>query len=69
MSGTEALNNILKATKDYMCCGNCNRFKVKNVCVFFNKNPSENDVCINHSFDFITYIQRLKKLLDKSPQL
>lgn len=59
MSESVALNNILKAAKDYKCCGNCSRHNIVNVCGKYNKNPKENDVCVNHSFDFKTFEERI----------
>lgn len=50
---------LISMAKNYICCGNCSRHNIVNVCGKYNKNPKENDVCVNHSFDFKTFDERI----------
>lgn len=51
---------LVSLIKNYICCGNCNKYKVKNVCPMYDKNLKENEVCNKHSFDLKTFNQRIK---------
>lgn len=59
MSNSSVSEIIMTMAKNYICCGNCCRHNIENVCGKYNNNPKENDVCVNHSFDFKTFDERI----------